>query len=287
MNHFVEGAVNTNQVYLHYWRSTPPEVKPVLPWLARRRPRPPLLLLHAATESSGCWTRVAEALRREYDIVVPDARGHGLSEAPPSGYGIEDRANDVIGLIQSLELDRPVLIGHALGAETAIGAAALFPSLIRGVVLEDPPWPGRFWGSTTEERTERAEQWRAEILQQKALSKKDLLALGRDLHPDWPEEELLLWAVARHQVSPNLPNLIFAPRRRWSDYVRQAECPILLLIGEPGRGATVNEQTAREAAVFWKDGRVVQVRGAGHHVHRDQLKAYLRAVRDFLNRRVR
>ena len=92
------------------------------------------------------------------------------TDAPEMGYGVDDRAADVAGLIQELKLDRPVLMGHSMGAETAIGTAAIFPDLVRAVILEDPPWPGRFWGSTPEERADRAAQWGEDIRKQKTLS---------------------------------------------------------------------------------------------------------------------
>ena len=48
--------------------------------------KPPLLLVHGFTDNGLCWTRLARVLQRDYDIIMPDARGHGLSEAPEGGY---------------------------------------------------------------------------------------------------------------------------------------------------------------------------------------------------------
>ena len=78
--------------------------------------------------------------------------------------------------------------------------------------------------------------------------------------------------------------MVFAPRRRWSDYVRQAQCPILLITADPERGAIVNAQTVQEANMFWKNGRTVNISGAGHCIHREQFDPYIRIVRDFLGR---
>ncbi|MBE0695487.1 MAG: alpha/beta hydrolase, partial [Anaerolineaceae bacterium] len=192
MKEFAEGAITTNGVNLHYWRSSLPAL-PSTGLLSRTKPRQTLILLHGLMENGRCWVRVAETLRPNYDLVIPDSRGHGLSEAPETGYGIEDRAGDIAGIIQSLEIDRPVLVGYSLGAETAIGTAALYPDLVRGVVLEDPPWPGRFYGSTIEERTERAAKWREEVIEMKKKNRKDLLTQVREQHPDWIEEELEPW----------------------------------------------------------------------------------------------
>jgi pimeloyl-ACP methyl ester carboxylesterase len=241
-----------------------------------------IILLHGVTDNGMCWIRVADALSKDYDLILPDSRGHGFSDAPEMGYGVDDRSADVAGLIQVLNLDRPVIIGHSMGAETAIGIASTYPDLIRAVILEDPPWPGRFWGSTPEERSDRAAQWGEDIRKQKNVGVDELIQQARQQHPDWPEEELKPWAESKQQVSPFIANMVLAPRRRWSDYVRQAQCPILLITADPERGAIVNAQTVQEAGMFWKNGRTAHIPGAGHCIHREQFDHYMRAVRDFL-----
>ena len=45
------------------------------------------------------WTPLARALESDYDVVLPDARGHGRSGVPADGYRYEDLAADVVGLI--------------------------------------------------------------------------------------------------------------------------------------------------------------------------------------------
>jgi len=283
---FAEGAITTNEVTLHYWRCVNP-VQASTGLLSRSKTFQTMILLHGTTENGRCWARVAEKLRQNYDLLVPDIRGHGLSEAPEKGYGIEDRAGDVAGLIESLEIDHPILVGHSLGAETAVGVAAIYPHLVRAIVLEEPPWPGRFFGSTQEERAERAEKWRQELIEQKKKSRKELIALAREQYPDWAEEEMDPWAEARQQVSPNISNIVFAPRRRWSDYLRDVECPLLLITAEPTRGAIVSETTVKEAQVFWKNGRTAHISGAGHWIHREQLDIYVKSVRSFLDKNAR
>lgn len=272
MKAFEEGTVSVNSIQIHYYRSATAGA-------ARRT----VVFLHGVTDNGLCWSRVVQSLPDSDDLVLMDARAHGHSEAPASGYGADDRASDVAGLIQTLGLERPVLVGHSMGAETAIATAAIYPALIRAVVLEDPPWPGRFYGSTPEERVERAEQWREEILQLKALNRDELIAQARTNNPNWPEEELDPWADAKQEMNPFLVGMVTAPRRRWSDYVHQAECPILLLTADPERGAIVSPRTVEEAQLLWKNGRAVAIHGAGHSIHREQFDAYMQALQVFLD----
>lgn len=81
--------------------------------------KPPVILLHGLTGSGACWTPVARALEGEYDVIMPDARGHGKSSVPDDGYRYEDYASDVVSLIEALELSPPIVIGHSMGGMTA------------------------------------------------------------------------------------------------------------------------------------------------------------------------
>jgi pimeloyl-ACP methyl ester carboxylesterase len=100
--------------------------------------KPTLVLLHGLTANGACWTGLAHLLEKEYDIIMPDARGHGESSVPDYGYRYEDHANDIIGLINFLRLPPPVLLGHSMGGMTAAVVASRSPKLLRGLILADP-----------------------------------------------------------------------------------------------------------------------------------------------------
>ena len=88
------GDVVVNDVKIHYHRTG--------------GNKPPVVLAHGITDSGLCWTRLARALEDEYDLIMIDARGHGLSDAPETGYTPEYHAADIAGLVQALGLERPV-----------------------------------------------------------------------------------------------------------------------------------------------------------------------------------
>ncbi|MER6618030.1 alpha/beta fold hydrolase [Streptomyces xantholiticus] len=78
------------------------------------------------------------------DVVVPDLRGFGASDwrsNDPTSYGADAQARSVVGLIEELGLDRPVVAGHDIGSRIAVAIARLRPDLIRALVLT-PPLPG-------------------------------------------------------------------------------------------------------------------------------------------------
>ena len=105
------GFCETNGVRIHYRRTG--------------GDKPPVVLLHGLTGNGACWTPLARALEREYDVVMPDARGHGSSSTPLHGYRYADHAEDVLELIRELGLTAPMLLGHSMGGMTAAVVASL------------------------------------------------------------------------------------------------------------------------------------------------------------------
>ena len=65
---------------------------------------PPLLLVHGWPQHWFCWRRVVPLLADRYRLIMPDLRGHGWSDAP-RGYDKEQLATDLLGLLDTLELD--------------------------------------------------------------------------------------------------------------------------------------------------------------------------------------
>jgi N-formylmaleamate deformylase len=113
--------------------------------------KPPVVLAHGVTDDGLCWTPVAEALAAEYDLIMVDARGHGRSEAMEGGFGVAELASDLAGVIAALGLRRPAILGHSLGAATALVLAGTYPEAPGAILLEDPPawWATPPGGRTT------------------------------------------------------------------------------------------------------------------------------------------
>lgn len=249
----------------------------------------PLVLLHGFSDSGRCWVRAAQVLQRNYDLIMPDARGHGLSDAPDTGYATEDQAADVAGLIRALGLKKPAVMGHSMGAATTAALAAGYPELVGCVVLEDPPWFDanspryrEMLGAAPEERKAMAERQRAEIVARKAKTREEVMADGRARSPAWDEIEFGPWAESKLQLSPNVVNRLDVVRRPWAEVVPQIECPALLVTADPEAGALVTPEIARQAADLNPHIEVAHITGAGHNIRREQFTQFLQAVTAFL-----
>ena len=77
---------------------------------------PALVFLHYWGGSSRTWRHVVEALAPEFRTVTIDQRGWGRSQAPTTGYALADMADDGQAAIETLDLERYILVGHSMVA---------------------------------------------------------------------------------------------------------------------------------------------------------------------------
>ncbi|OQA44844.1 MAG: N-formylmaleamate deformylase [Chloroflexi bacterium ADurb.Bin325] len=242
---------------------------------------PVVVLFHGITDNGLCWTPVARALEAEYDVVMPDARGHGLSD-DGNDYAPESHAADAAALIAALGLDRPVIGGHSMGGLTATLVAARYPGAARGVILEDPAWSRGETAEMQQARPAFLAEWRQRLAKQQAQSPAELLAQARRDNPTWPAAEWEPWVEAKHQVRLSVLDYIGGLRPNWQDLVADIAIPGLLITGDPEKGVIISPEWAAEAAAIWPDLEVVQIPQTGHSIRREGFDAYVKAIKTFL-----
>jgi N-formylmaleamate deformylase len=263
----MSGNVTVNGIKIHYYRTGDR--------------RSPVVLAHGITDSGLCWGRLGEVLAQDYEGVTFDARGHGLSEPNPPDFTIESHAADLAGLIEALALEQPVLIGHSMGASNIALAAAKYPHLMRGIILEDPPWFAEF---PVKERELRLEPWRQENIEQKSKSLEEIIASGMAEHPRWAAEEWNAWAEAKLQVNPDVVEWMRSaiPFTGWQTFVSSITCPILLITGDLDREALVTPEIAQAMVGLAENVAVAHIDHVGHNIRRENFEEYVSAVGKFL-----
>jgi len=112
-----------------------------------------LFFLHYWGGSLRTWGEVIKRLENHFRCIAYDHRGWGNSDAPPSGYRIEDLAHDAEGLIRKLGLRRYALIGHSMGGKVAQLLASWHPAGLEGLLLVAPSPPVPM--TVTEEQRKR------------------------------------------------------------------------------------------------------------------------------------
>jgi pimeloyl-ACP methyl ester carboxylesterase len=100
----------------------------------------PVLFLHSFAGSSKHWKDQLDHLRTKRQATAFDFRAHGKSEAgSDSNYSVEALVKDVEAVVDSLGWDQVILVGHSMGASTALAYAAAHPKKVVALVLAGAP----------------------------------------------------------------------------------------------------------------------------------------------------
>lgn len=271
---WTQGFHETEGIRIHYWRTG-------------GQGKRPLVLVHGFSDNGLCWTPVARELESDFDVIMPDMLGHGLSSRARPDRPI-DMAAYLASLIGGLGLSRPVLAGHSMGAMISARTVAAHPGIASALALEDPPWfasgspPGSGPG---EGGTPPIIAWAKSL---EAATMEELLSGYRRDHPSWPEELVRVMCESKKQLDPGIiDRLDIALRSEGSDWpsvLRLIAGPLLVITGDPSLGAIVEPGTVARIREMKPDTEVVNVGGAGHLIRFDEPRAFMDALRSFLGR---
>ena len=106
----------------------------------------PIICLHGIWDDNHYFealTRPGLGVLDARPMYLVDHRGHGESSKPDSGYAWTDYRDDTLALIEQLDAEQVVFVGHSLGALVSLLAAAELGGRVAALVLEDPPLPLR------------------------------------------------------------------------------------------------------------------------------------------------
>jgi pimeloyl-ACP methyl ester carboxylesterase len=120
MSKFVE----TNGIRIHY--------------LEYEGGEPAIVLMHGLTANAQAFDGLIRAgLSPKYHVISVDLRGRGLSDKPDIGYGMAEHAADILGLLDTLGIQKAVIGGHSFGALLTFYLASHFPDRIEKMLLLD------------------------------------------------------------------------------------------------------------------------------------------------------
>lgn len=275
-----EGGMEANGVRLHYYRSG--------------QAKPPVLLLHGFNEYGLTWLRVAQTLDPEYDFIILDARGHGLSDGFANGYSSALHVADTREFIRGLGLERPRVIGFSMGGGTALRLGAEYPDLLRSVVVEGWGVEGVHpAGYPKKSEAYRAwfRGWLAWLESLRTLEHKERLLAALPMLAGagaglWPEVEYVPMVEGYRLFNPDLARMsinVWAEQNEpQEETLKRVEIPTLIMqhsFAWPTPGAPIE---VREAPSEMANVRILCFENTGNLIRREAFEAYMERVRRFL-----
>ncbi len=121
---------------------------------------PAMLLIHGYPLNGGLFRDNVSELAANHQVVVPDLRGFGQSEAPSEEASIEIYAQDMLAVMDELGLETAIIAGMSMGGMTAFEMYRQAPERFAGLVLIDTahtaPMPGEagLWTGTAQQAQE-------------------------------------------------------------------------------------------------------------------------------------
>jgi pimeloyl-ACP methyl ester carboxylesterase len=263
-----DGYVLTNGIRMHYWRTGGNKT--------------PLVMAHGSSDDGLCWTNLAKQFESGFDIIMIDARGHGLSDPPKPDDPVDVQADDLAGLIRELKLTKPIVMGHSMGSFAAAAFAAKYPDMARAVILEDPNLAPRRADAAPPGAPADPQARRAAVLARNNTSEAELVAGCMKNSPKWGRSECEIWAPSkrRHHPDTALGRGVGA-RPPMSDLFGRITVPTLILKADAQ--GELRQQNERVAAIL-KHGEIVHLEGAGHNVRREAKQRTVEVLRAFLSK---
>lgn len=238
---------------------------------------PPVLLIHGISSAASVWNPIIPVLAAEFTPIAIDQRGHGASDKPESGYLYDDYIGDLDGVLDALELEHPLIMGHSLGGIVTLWWAAKHPDRAAALVIEDSPL------RSGETFMPAFDEW----LMLNAMPEEDLRAHYAEEYPEWPPELVL----ERARLMANTAHNVFAELRADSlahdgvdriAEITDIQSPTLLVHGDLDTGGMV---VAEDAMAFEKrlgNAHSVRIAGGGHTLHRERRDEFLAVILPFL-----
>jgi haloacetate dehalogenase len=194
----------------------------------------PLVLLHGYPQNHMCWSRVAPEFAKHFQVIIPDLRGYGDSDAPQddaehSVYSKRQMARDVAAILAHFDLKSACVLGHDRGGRVAYRLALDAPELVTKLGIIEIVPTADFWAAWNADLAMKAYHWT--FLAQPSPLPERMINADPIAYLDWT---LAAWTLRK--------SLSIFPADALASYRAQAADPVRIaaMCADYRAGATVD-----------------------------------------------
>jgi non-heme chloroperoxidase len=273
----------------------------------------PVVLLAGAGNTAHVFDEFAPKLTDRYHVYGITRRGFGNSSAPTWGYLADSLADDVLAVLDSLGIQRPVLIGHSIAGEELSSIGSRHPERVAGLVYLDAGYPYAFYdsshvyvGLSIHDVQHALAKLLDPLVPISAKSRQELVAQLLDTGLPQLERDLRSW---KHDLAA-VPNQTATPSAQVDPILRLLDAgaqkytsiraPVLAIFASPHQTPPSIQDSVARARFDSSDlarnvpqirafehgvpsARVVTLPNANHYVFRSNEADVLRAIRAFVD----
>lgn len=259
-----------------------------------------VLLLHGKNFNGYYWKDVMAGLQAKgFRVIVPDQVGWGRSDKPNLHYSFHLLSANTKALLDSLKINKVIVIGHSMGGMLASRFALMYPQMVEKLVLENPIGLEDYKTFVPYQPLEKL------VAKEKKATYESYKKYQQGYYPVWkPEYEQYVKAQAEALSAPNFPKIAWANAVTYQMIYEQPivyelgniTVPTLLFIGQEdrtivGKDLLTDEQKSKygqypalgkKVNQLIKNSQLIEMEGIGHIPHIQDLERFQTALLKFL-----
>lgn len=256
-----------------------------------------IILIHGLDSAGATFFNITEDLAKEYKVITYDQRGHGQTKDLGFNFNSHLLANDLKVLLDHLEINNPHILGHSMGARTAIRFANLFPNKIKSLIIEDMELFSRVQNKHLNKNTidKTIELYKSLKKSFKGENFKNREELKNALEPYFGEESLSLTYRRAIEKKDGSFELLFRPwvsvqysyQGNIEDFtkeLKELKVPTLIMQADPKKSRTISDKGLVHLKNNLKNHHHVLFEEAGHTIHRANKEKFLNELTLFIKK---
>lgn len=234
-----------------------------------------VVFLHAFALDHRVWLPVAEKMKENARVILPDLRGHGRSPAPQVNYTMRGMAEDIVKVMDDLSIEKAFLAGNSMGGYVSLAFARHFPDRLAGLALV----ASHVYADPAEKKASRLD----DMEKLKKVPVSEVLSAMPERLSRIPR----VVKFCREIIRVNNPNgmigalAAMAERPDMSDIFEVLSVPVLIIAGQEDQFIPIEQ--SRRMTELMKKPSLVEIPEAGHLPMLDQPQLSYRTLRYFLN----